>query len=226
MPPVAHPEGLLGKDRVFWRPGVLVSMRRVVALFAAAVCGLLAAPAAFADRDADGPVGGTTEYHVEFTLPGHWWGQGSSALDGTPIGDLYILPGMLADGSYCPIHVWTTADVVATHPIVGKKRVILRPGPLFRIAFDVTHRGRHARVQWWSGVDALQPVVGAVQPAPPGLRHGNRRWVITFARIESPTRGCGRYEQRARLIARTIGRTLRLARGPALIKPPYVPFVP
>jgi len=202
-------------------------MRQVVALVAAVVCALLAAPVALADRDADGSLRGTTAYHVEFALPGDGWGQGWSPLDGTPMPGLYIQPRTLADGSNCPLHVWVNTDLVAMYPVVGKKRVILRPVPFFRIAFDITHSGRHGLVRWWSGTDGNSPVIGAVQPAPPDLRDARRRWVITYARIESTAIACRRYANRKRpVIARTIGRTLRLAGGPAVVAPPYVAFVP
>jgi hypothetical protein len=189
---------------------------------------LLAAPA-LADRTGDAPVKAPQNLktdHVEFTLPGSGWLQLVGALAGTPAYGRYALETKLPNGSICNPTVEVVAVPSARPPIVSARTVRLRPLSRFAPVIHVTSRGRHGAIQWWAGTaDNTAAAAGGFQRLPARLAtkaHPYLVYTVVMQHASVPRREprCHAAEKAAR-IARTIARTMHLAPGPPVARPPF-----
>ncbi|MCA1683294.1 MAG: hypothetical protein LC685_04820 [Actinobacteria bacterium] len=199
-------------------------------LAVAALGSLLLATPALADRGGHAPIRAPRVLqsdHIAFTLPGGVWKQKVGALEGNPAFGRYGLDVKLANGSTCNL----IADVVGNaskRPLVARgDTVALRPFSQFPDTLHVTSRGRHGAVRWWAGtLENLDAAAGGTQRLPARLRRNGNAYLNYGVRINHPrpreADPCGATARRAGArIARTIARTMHVADGPPVSRPPY-----
>jgi hypothetical protein len=206
-----------------------VMSSRVLVL--AAVSWLLVATPALADRSGDAPIkapGILKTDHVAFTLPGAPWQQIVGGLAGTPAFGRYALDTKLANGSACNLRADVIGKATKHPPLVIGRTVQLRPFSRTSEVLRVTHEGRHGAVRWWAGrMKGFDAAAGGVQRLPARLRTKRRRYltyVVTIAHTVAPAdeRECAALARATgSRVARKIARTMHIADGPPLAKPPF-----
>lgn len=202
-----------------------------IALLAALGSLLLATPA-LADRAGDAPLRAPLMLqtdHIAFTLQGAGWAQVLGTMEGTPAFGEYALDGKTPSGTSCQLSASVTGVASARRPVIRGRTVNLRPGTRSSAALRVTSQGRHGAVQWWSGtMRDVDAGAGGVQRLPQRLATPKRPYLVYSVTIRSATypedKGqCAAHARRSGArIAQRIARTMRIAGGPPVSRPPSI----
>lgn len=183
-----------------------------------ALTALLVTTPALADRAGDAPIRAPLMLktdHIAFTLPGGPWLQLVGDLGGTPSFGSYLVGGNGLAAS-CSTETDVSGKPVARRPTVKSGVVTLSKATSLR----VTSSGSHGAVRWWAGAmkGSAASAVG-VQRLPARLATKAKPYLLYSVAVHSDARAaCGPF---ARTTAKSIARTMHVASGPAVGRPPF-----